>query len=427
MINGNPKILPSSTTALPAMPNHEKLPALNSKEAGGTGVGKEYKDSANNSANVMWRAKVKGRKMLADNIPLHMSLKTFDKPHELPIDEVKQKAQELGIQRPDPAKLKYEPTIFTSQRNGKTYYMLKLHGTDPSYDKFAEHFKGRGITYPNYMGHITIDKELHDQIKKEGIKPHEVEFSPLMIEHGANNPTHIIPDSKSHQDHKSDITPKKLNPESFKDPKKLAASECIYSDLQKAYCEHLSLNKPIKKSLFHNMGATAAMIGALSGTPNIAQTPNQPKQQVQPSVYSSDKMLNAISQVESSGGKNTNHAMLHDKTNAGERAYGKFGLTPSIIRETISMDPNLKRDHAKAVNLHGQDMEHYMQDNPNLEQSVAVRHLNRLEHHFGKDPGKIGLSWLEGIAGANKMLKRGVNPKNHWHSKKVIHEYNKVK
>jgi hypothetical protein len=242
-----PKPAPTPiSTQVPEMANVTKLPAFDKpKEAGGTGVPDSYKKAAAQGGNVMWRARLKGRTNLADDIPLHMSLKTFNNPQEVPHQEIADKVKELGIQRPDPSKLKAEATTFTSQRNGQTYYMLKLHGHDPSYDKFNEHFKDRGITYPSYMGHVTIDKELHDQIKKEGIQPHELEFSPLMIEHGSNNPTHLFPDNQSHNDHLSDITPKKLNPIENKtidtgdvaipsqEHKKLKASEDLFINMEK--------------------------------------------------------------------------------------------------------------------------------------------------------------------------------------------------
>src|ERR1700734_4131218 len=221
MISGNPKIPSSPNTAMPEMPSHEKLPALNNPaKPEGSGVPDSYKKDAHAGANVMWRAKVKGHKTLADDIPLHVSLKTFDKPGEVPIDEIHQKVKELGIQRPDPKKLTVKPEIFTSPRNGKSYYMLKLHNTDPSYKTFNDHFAGRGITHKNpdgnFMGHITVNKDIYDKVQKEGIKPEDLEFSPLMIEHGANNPTHLFPDNQSHKDATDDITPKQLNPMAIK-------------------------------------------------------------------------------------------------------------------------------------------------------------------------------------------------------------------
>jgi hypothetical protein len=573
MINGNPKKPPSSSgTELPEMPSHDKLPAFNNPaKPEGSGVPDSYKKDAHSGANVMWRAKVKGQKTLADDIPLHVSLKTFDNPSDIPHDEIHQKVKELGIQRPDPKKLKVVPEIFQSPRTGQSYYMLKLHNTDPAYAKFNEHFKGRGITHEKapggFMGHITVNKDLFDKVKKEGIRPEELEFSPLMIEHGANNPTHLFQDSQSHKDASDDITPKKLNPvpngmkkseekneESIKidHSKKLKIEDSLkeleeksISDIQKetawkwagraaaAYeklaetgdwkwendaeeyrheaVEHAALigdvhpdvleeihrslkkyrnvsvkdakeinkkeeflskpysseaqrrwahtkagldalggesgvhewdeatkgkklpekvkksEEPLAKGIAQKLGTAAAMVGALSGHPNTSHAPNQPNPQVQQNAYSRDRMLNAISQVESSGGQNKTHLPIPGQMHHGESAMGSFGITPVIARETIKMDPNLKRDHAKAAMLHGSDMEHYIQDNPGLERAIAVRHLNRLEHHFGQDPATIGFAWNQGISGAKQKIKSGVDPKKHWHGSKVLEAYNKGK
>lgn len=409
------------STEVPAMSNVQKLPGLaTAEQKGGTGVHDSYKKAAHEGANVMWRAKVKGRKTLVDDIPLHASLKTFNDQNDVPIDEIKQKAQELGLQRPDSSKLKYEATTHVSPRTNQTYYMLKLHGTDPAYQKFNDHFKGRGITYPSFMGHITIDKELHDQIQREGIQPHEVEFSPLMIEHGANNPTHLIPDVHSHKDATSDITPKKLNPVPEKH-EKLAASECIYINLQKAGLEHF---ESLNKSTLKRIGTAATIIGGLSGSPHVAAAPNTP---AQANSYSTGRMLNAISQVESSGGKNVNHAAIPGKMHHNEHAIGSYGLTPVVIRETVKMNPDLKRYYPKAASLQGKDLQHYFQDNPGLEHKVAESHLRRLEHHFGGDPAKLAVSWLDGITGTKQKLKQGMDPSKHWHAIKVLQAYGKGK
>ena len=447
-----PKIQPTPvSTEVPAPAVSEKLPAFDRKASPddkiGTGVPQQYKDTANQSANVMWRAKIKGRKLLADTIPLHVSLKTFDKPEAMPIDEIHSKVKELGLERPDPSKLKFEPTTFTSPRTGKTYYMLKLHGTDPAYQKFNDHFKGQGITHDKFFGHVTVDKELHDQIQKEGIQPHEVEFSPLMIEHGANNPTHLFPDSQSHKDHSDDITPKKLNPMPVKKTEEQVGEVLMKpyrSEAQRRWAHTANgkealggdaavhewdeatkgkkLPEKLEKGALKNMGAAAAMVGALSGSPNMAHAPNQPAQS-----YSSDRMLQAISQVESSGGQNTKHAAIPGNMHHGEHALGSFGLTPVVIRETVKMNPQLKREHPKALHLRGQDMAHYLQDNPGLEQKLAANHLHRLEHHFGNDPAKIGMSWLDGITGTKQKLKQGFNPNTHWHARKVLDAYSKGK
>lgn len=461
------------------------------------GVQQSYKDAAHSGANVMFRAKIKGQKMLDEGIPLHMTVKTFDKPEAMPLDEVKNKAEELDIHRPDPHSLKYEPITFTSKRNGNTYYMLKISGLHPNIEKLSDHFKGQGVTHDSFMAHITINKELHDKIKKEGISPHEVEFSPLMIEHGVGNVTHLFQDKYSHDDHKSDIIPP------YKDPNKITASEGHQDSLEKGVIsasKHISLKrlkqikqdnhtgeggqeydpedvkqsineradaKAKKQKLFpepetsknredyswmfkpklaktdemedlekgnlKNIIAGAAMVGtmATSHTANkMVPIDHQPKagshniEANEPGPkYSSEKMLHTIASVESNNGMFVNHKDLGGM-HSGEKAFGKYGLTPVVIRETIKLNQDLKSKHSKAAVLSGQDMQNYMHDNPGLEDAVAAKHLNRLEHHFGQNRDHIAYAWLNGVSGTHKAIKNKKDIANHWHVLKAKKAYN---
>lgn len=378
------------------------------------GVQQSYKDAARSGANVMFRAKVKGHTHLDEEIPLHMTLKTFDKPDQLPLDEIKNKAESLDIQRPDPKNLKFEPITFTSPRNGNTYYMLKITGEHPSLGQFNDHFKGQGITHDKFMAHITINKELHDKIKTEGIHHSEVEFSPLMIEHGANNPTHIFQDNESHNDHLSDITPK------YNDPKKLAASEDYNMSLQKGKLANVVAGAAMAVGI-----ATAVPTGNPMGTP-IDHQPKAGSHAIEANdpipKYDRNRMLRTIASVESSGGKNTNHAELGGM-HSGERAFGKYGLTPIVIRETIKMNQDLKQKHGNAARLEGQDLVNYMHDNPGLEDQVANAHIARLEHHFSDNANEIGFAWLNGVTGTYKARKDKKNIENHWHVLKIKAAY----
>lgn len=381
------------------------------------GVQQSYKDVANSSANVMFRAKIKGHKELDAGIPLHMTVKTFDKPKEMPIDEIKSKAEELNIQRPNPHDLKYEPTMFTSKRNGNTYYMLKISGTHPSIQKLNEHFKGQGITHDDFMAHVTINKELYDKIKNEGLKPHEVEFSPLMIEHGAGNVTHIFQDNQSHNDHLSDITPK------YKDPKKLTASEEDMNDLQKSKIKSFIAGAALATGIASAVPTGSAMV-PIDHQPKAGSHAIESNNPIP--GYDRQHMLRTIANVESSGGKDTNHGEIEHGLSAGQKAFGKYGLTPVVIRETIKMNRDLKSKYGKASRLDGKDLANYMHDNPGLEDQVANKHLARLEHHFGNNTSEIGYAWLNGVSGTYKAKKEHKDIENHWHVKKIKDAYKKT-
>ena len=160
------------------------------------------------------------------------------------------------------------------------------------------------------------------------------------------------------------------------------------------------------------MGATLAAGLAVSPTVTNQSTPSHvlPK-----SSYDHHRMLSAISQVESNNGQNTNHAEIKP----GTHAYGKYGLTPDLVKETIRINPDLKKQYAKALALQGDTVNNFVKDNPGLEDKIADKHLARLEHHFGQDPDKISFGWLNGISGTNRAAKEGKNISDHWHVKKV--------
>jgi len=68
-----------------------------------------------------------------------------------------------------------------------------------------------------------------------------------------------------------------------------------------------------------------------------------------------------------------------------------------------------------------------MKDNPELEDEVAKKHVQRMEHHFGRDPAMIGYSWLNGIKGGYKAKKEQEDVHQHWHVQKIKDAYRKIK
>jgi len=340
----------------------------------GQGVHEGYQQRAKQGGDVLFHVKLKGRTYLTNDIPLHMSLKVFSNKDEMDLAEIKAKVKEFDIKAPDP--------IFTSENDGKEYFMLLCEGCPDNYEKFYHSFGNKGTRYKNFMSHVTIDKLLYDAINEDGVKAEEIEFSPLTVEHGADNTVHIFEDS-------------------------LEKSEEL---LEKGSMKHLA--------------SALIMSTALAGGSHTAHAPKTPSAIHQEPEYTPARMLASISDVESSGGKDTKHEALPEGgIHRGEKAYGKYGLTPVVIRETIHMHKDLATKHKKALNLRGQDMSNYMQDNPELEDTIAQKHLQRLEHHFGPKPDVLGYAWLQGITGTNKALKTKEDIKSHWHVKKIRDAY----
>jgi hypothetical protein len=345
----------------------------------GVGVHASYKEQAKKGCDVLFCVKIKGRSTLVDDIPLHMSLKIFSNPKEFDLEKMKRYVKEHDICSPDPKDLKFTPIIFTAEVSGLDYYMLKIEGLDPKYKEFYLHYKDVGNVYKNFMTHVTIDKKLYEELKEEGVKAEDIEFGPLMLEHGANNPVHTFEKSEK-------------------------------------------LDKGIKHA-----AAALGIVGAMAASPT--KEPAAPQQSATrapasvASPYSSKRMLNTISSVESNHGTMTNHKVGAN----GEAAIGKYGMLPDTIRDTVHMNHDLKHKYGKAVNLRGDDMRRFAADNPGFEDAVAAKHLARLEHHFGQNPSKIGYSWLEGIKGTYRAQKENKDIEGHWHVKKIKDAYAKEK
>jgi len=361
-----------------------------------------YKKLAEEGIMVAHPVSIKGQSTRSDiGIGYHSTVKFFDpsKDHPEAIHDV---ARGLKMTPPDPHTTGITPSMF-KDRFGNDVYVVKLHGEHADQikennSKFSH--MGHPSTY-NFTPHISVDKATWEHIVDSGAKTaHEagIEFGHAQLKQG-----HKVLTTYKHGSMSS--SPKQNGD-------KLAASEFM-------------VGRPLEKGI--KQVASAAMMAGIIGlsAPTQIASPSVPSEsQQQMNRYDSARMLRTIAQVESSGGKFANHRMLGGMHN-GESAYGKYGLTPVVIRETVRMNKDLKGKYGKVQNLEGQNLHHYMQDNPGLEDQIASKHLSRLEHHFGKDPAKLGFAWLEGIRGTYKAVKENKDINSHWHVSKIKNAYGK--
>jgi len=202
------------------------------------------------------------------------------------------------------------------------------------------------------------------------------------------------------------------------------------------FFKHEELEKNMKGIRAGIISAVAA--GTLhSATPAIAE---QSTMQTQPSITQPDQVirhdqqfkeennknhiLNAISMVESSGGKNIEHERLPaNSIHRGERAFGKYGLTPLLIRETIGAHKDLSRKYGHLKQLKGDQFHEQMDEHPELEGIIASRHYDRVARKFGHDPAKVGYAWLNGITGTAKAVRDKKDINNHWHVQKILNAF----
>lgn len=356
-----------------------------------------YKKLAEKGIMVGFPVTIEGQTHRADNgIGYHSTVKFFN-PEKDTVDQVHEIASKLSLTPPDPKKTRIEPGMF-KDRLGNDVYVLKLHGEHA--EQIKEHnSKFSHMGFPatfQYTPHVSVDKATWQRIvDSKAQTAHEagIKFYPAELKQGHT-------------------TVKQYAPPKQEVDEELAASE-------KGELESL------QKGTLANIGAAAAIATAVAGGTIKDAIPSliEPGQKQAVNSYSSKRMLDTIASVESSGGKFTHHRQLSGPIHNGERAYGKYGLTPAVIRETIRLNPELKAKHGKAALLQGDDMHRYMQDNPQLEEKIASRHLARLEHHFGHNPEKIGYAWLQGITGTHKAVKEGKDISSHWHVLKIKDHY----
>jgi hypothetical protein len=192
--------------------------------------------------------------------------------------------------------------------------------------------------------------------------------------------------------------------------------------------EKVGKSESLEKGAVKNALTAGMMAGALaSAAPSEAKAPAHgglhPTVSASPNTgYSREKMLNAISQVESSGGKN-----VHHKPTSMGTAWGRFAEMPDVIHDTIRLNPDLKRKHGKALRLQGENLNRYMQDNKGLEDLIAQKHLERLEHHFGHNPEAIARAWNTGITSTNRAINHKENIELHPYVKKFKQYYKDTK
>jgi hypothetical protein len=109
--------------------------------------------------------------------------------------------------------------------------------------------------------------------------------------------------------------------------------------------------------------------------------------------------LDAISQIESSGGKNMDHPMLQHGLQQGTSAMGKYALMPNTVKEIINrrrQAGTMTTDLSDLDQMSPQDMKTKIEGDPELEdelaKSLAVRVLQR---QLG-DEDKAAYSWTMG-------------------------------
>lgn len=343
-----------------------------------------YKKLASKGVLLGHPVTIKGQTHRSDNgIQYHVTIKFFNPEKDRP-SEIHKVASNLDLTPPDPKEVQVTHHVL-KDRLGNDVYAIGLQGKHA--EKLKEHHDqfshmGHKENY-EWKAHISVPKEVHDEIKASGVKTaYEagIEFGNAQLKRG---------------------------------PKVLAE-----------YKPKLVASEALEKGALKNLLTAGAIAGAIAAPTSIELKSGASREPASISRESpvhdfKQNMISAIKTVESSDKK----GIIHHKPTSRGTAYGSWGLMPDTIHDTIRLNPDLKRQHGKAMALSGEALHRYMQDNPELEKQIVSKHIDRLVHHFGEDATKVGYAWNQGITRTNKHLKQGKDIGSHKYTQKIKSHY----
>lgn len=102
------------------------------------------------------------------------------------------------------------------------------------------------------------------------------------------------------------------------------------------------------------------------------------------------QFLDVIRQIESSGGKDTDHQVMESGIHAGQAAIGQYGLMPQTIQEIAKRFGN-----AKLAAMSPKEIPNTLKSSPELENDLAEKLAKRVLAKQG-DPEKAAYSWNMG-------------------------------
>lgn len=112
-----------------------------------------------------------------------------------------------------------------------------------------------------------------------------------------------------------------------------------------------------------------------------------------------DRFLKTIGMIESSGGKNFSHPMIHSGMHKGQRAAGTYGLMPNTVNEILDrmrQEGALSPELQSLQELGPRRVKEEIERNPELEQQLADRLAQHVLDKQGEDEEKAAYSWFQG-------------------------------
>ncbi len=160
-----------------------------------------------------------------------------------------------------------------------------------------------------------------------------------------------------------------------------------------------------------------------SPTPVFSATELKPEK-----AFDRTALQQAMAQVESNNGKNTNHDLLEIGPDAGTHAKGHYGFTNSTIKDVIRNSPSFRNSHSHVLDFDDNQIHELIyNEEPALQHRLASEQINNITRELKTNkPEHVAYAWLHGITGAQKAISENKNINDHWHVKKVMQAYNNI-
>ncbi len=144
-----------------------------------------------------------------------------------------------------------------------------------------------------------------------------------------------------------------------------------------------------------------------------------------------DPELAAIAMIETSGGKNTNHAL---DPNSGMTAGGMFGMMPTSASDVVRLDPSIAEKYPEMVEL-AKDLKgnhpkitEFFNNNPEAAAEFAKSKYERNKKKLGGDLDATSYSWFQGLSKAMRDKKHNPDKvKTHAYTQKFKQYYRPTK
>lgn len=203
----------------------------------------------------------------------------------------------------------------------------------------------------------------------------------------------------------------------------------------------------IMKSLKHNVALAAGMavMPVSTGNQVMAQMPHNDtvtQEEHKPAITTSpatsvfgkkpeDKFLWNIMQIESSGGKNTNHEEVKSGPLKGHTAMGRWGLMPTTVTDVLNRVKAKGALTEDMKQLYGMDRaklnEHFV-NNPSQELHIARFLARHVLNSHKNDYHRAAYSWLHGHnLTTEKIPDESINGSDYVNKYKLYNQINPYK